>query len=165
MDLTWVARRPCYVYADSVFLVVLGIQADLQDLATRDTYYTHSTKERWKNKRRNARGQEKMNPTGQPWVSNSTSRSRYLPSKGITRIRTRAFGAIDIGLIACYNECFGLRTTTMVPRRRMNFYLFSIALEFANGIELVTETASFRVTPFPERFIYYVERYRQLLYP
>lgn len=39
---------------------------------------THSTKERWKNKRRNARGQEKMNPTGQPWVSNSTSRS--LPS-------------------------------------------------------------------------------------
>lgn len=40
MDLTWVARRPCYVYADSVFLVVLGIQTDLQDLATRDTYYT-----------------------------------------------------------------------------------------------------------------------------
>lgn len=39
---------------------------------------THSAKERWKNKRRNARGQEKMNPTGQPWVSNSTRRS--LPS-------------------------------------------------------------------------------------
>lgn len=39
----------------------------------------------------------------------------------------------------------------------MNFYSFSIALEFANGIELVTETASFHVIPFADRFIYYVE--------